>query len=78
MDGWYGTRRQVVLTWNSSRVARAIRITVIRSNRGLPETPQLSIKPRPPGTMPTPFLFFDSATLVQKDNFDWRRGVTKR
>ncbi|MGB9381174.1 M20/M25/M40 family metallo-hydrolase [Candidatus Binatus sp.] len=41
-------------------------VTVIDQTDGLPNTPELAIKPRPPDTMPTPFLFFDSTTLVRK------------
>jgi Peptidase family M28 len=41
-------------------------VTVIDQTDGLPETPGFSIKPRPPETMPTPFLFFDSTTLVRR------------
>ena len=41
-------------------------VTVIDQTDGLPETPGFAFKPRPPDTMPTPFLFFDSTTLVRK------------
>ena len=41
-------------------------VTIIDQTDGLPDTPQLAIKPRPPDTMPTPFLFFDSTTLVRR------------
>jgi hypothetical protein len=41
-------------------------VTVIDQSDGLPETPGFAFKPRPPDTMPTPFLFFDSTTLVRK------------
>jgi Peptidase family M28 len=41
-------------------------VTVIDQTDGLPDTPGFVIKPRPPDTMPTPFLFFDSTTLVRK------------
>jgi hypothetical protein len=41
-------------------------VTVIDQTDGLPQTPGFAIKPRPPDTMPTPFLFFDSTTLVRK------------
>ena len=41
-------------------------VTVIDQTDGLPETPGLAFKPRPPDTMPTPFLFFDSTTLVRR------------
>lgn len=41
-------------------------VTVIDQTDGLPETPGFAIKPRPPDTMPTPFLFFDSTTLVRR------------
>jgi len=41
-------------------------VTVIDQTDGLPDTAELAIKPRPPDTMPTPFLFFDSTTLVRK------------
>ena len=41
-------------------------VTVIDQTDGLPETPGFVIKPRPADTMPTPFLFFDSTTLVRR------------
>jgi hypothetical protein len=41
-------------------------VTVIDQTDGLPDTPSSAFKPRPPDTMPTPFLFFDSTTLVRK------------
>jgi Peptidase family M28 len=41
-------------------------VTVIDQTDGLPDTPGLAIRPRPPDTMPTPFLFFDSTTLVRR------------
>ena len=41
-------------------------VTVIDQTDGLPQMPKFAIKPRPLDTMPTPFLFFDSATLVRK------------
>jgi Peptidase family M28 len=41
-------------------------VTVIDQTDGLPDTAGLAVKPRPPDTMPTPFLFFDSTTLVRK------------
>jgi hypothetical protein len=41
-------------------------LTVIDQTDGLPETPGFAIKPRPPETMPTPFLFFDLTTLVRR------------
>jgi hypothetical protein len=41
-------------------------VTVIDQTDGLPETPGFVIKTRPADTMPTPFLFFDSTTLVRK------------
>jgi len=53
-------------------------LTVIDQTAGLPETPELSIKPRPAGTMPTPFLFFDSATLVRKTIAIGGEALTKR
>jgi peptidase M28-like protein len=41
-------------------------VTVIDQTEGLPNIPEFRIKPRPVDTMPTPFLFFDSTTLVRK------------
>jgi hypothetical protein len=41
-------------------------VTVIDQTDGLPETPGFVIKARPPETMATPFLFFDSTTLVRR------------
>ena len=41
-------------------------VTVIDQTDGLPETPGFAIKARPAETMATPFLFFDSATLVRR------------
>jgi hypothetical protein len=53
-------------------------LTVIDQTAGLPTMPELSIKPRPPGTMPTPFLFFDSTTLVRKTIAIGGEALTKR
>jgi len=53
-------------------------LTVIDQTAGLPATPELSITPRPAGTMPTPFLFFDSATLVRKTVAIGGEALTKR
>jgi hypothetical protein len=53
-------------------------LTVIDQTAGLPATAELSIKPRPAGTMPTPFLFFDSATLVRKTIAIGGEVLTKR
>jgi hypothetical protein len=41
-------------------------VTIVDQTDGLPQTPGFAIKPRPPDTMPTPFLFFDSTTLIRK------------
>jgi len=41
-------------------------VTVVDQTNGLPNIPDFAIKPRPPDTMPTPFLLFDSTTLVRK------------
>ena len=41
-------------------------LTVIDQTAGLPDTPGFSFAPRGADAMPTPFLFFDSATLVKK------------
>jgi hypothetical protein len=41
-------------------------VTIVDQTDGLPTTPDFTIKPRPDDTMPTPFLFFDSTTLVRK------------
>ena len=41
-------------------------VTVIDQTDGLPDNAGLAIKPRPADTMPTPFLFFDSTTLVRR------------
>jgi Peptidase family M28 len=41
-------------------------VTIIDQTDGLPDTPGFAFKPRPPDTMLTPFLFFDSTTLVRK------------
>lgn len=43
-----------------------IALSVIDQTAGLPRGPEFSYKPRGAGTMPTPFLFFDSSTLVRK------------
>ena len=53
-------------------------LTVIDQTAGLPATAELSIKPRPAGTMPTPFLFFDSATLVRRTIAIGGEALTKR
>jgi Peptidase family M28 len=41
-------------------------VTVVDQTDGLPMTPGFTINPRPADAMPTPFLFFDSTTLVRK------------
>jgi hypothetical protein len=41
-------------------------VTVIDQTDGLPVAPDFTFKPRPASAMPTPFLFFDSTTLVKK------------
>ncbi len=41
-------------------------LTVIDQTAELPETPGFSFEPRGTAMMPTPFLFFDSATLVTR------------
>ncbi len=41
-------------------------VTVIDQTDGLPATPDFTFKRRPAVAMPTPFLFFDSTTLVRK------------
>ena len=53
-------------------------VTVIDQTDGLPATPGFTIKPRPPDTMPTPFLFFDSTTLVRKTFAIGGEEVTRR
>ena len=53
-------------------------VTIIDQTDGLPETPDFVIKPRPPETMPTPFLFFDSTTLVRKTFAIGGEQVTRR
>jgi len=41
-------------------------LTVIDQTAGLPDTPGFSFAPRGADAMPTPFLFFDSATLIKR------------
>lgn len=53
-------------------------VTVIDQTDGLPGTPGFAIKPRPPETMPTPFLFFDSTTLVRRTFAIGGEQVTRR
>ncbi len=53
-------------------------VTVIDQTEGLPEIPEFKIKPRPVNTMPTPFLFFDSTTLVRKTFAIGGEQVTRR
>jgi hypothetical protein len=53
-------------------------VTVIDQTDGLPESPGFAIKPRPLDTMPTPFLFFDSTTLVRKTFAIGGEEVTRR
>jgi hypothetical protein len=53
-------------------------VTVIDQTEGLPEIPEFKIKPRPADTMPTPFLFFDSTTLVRKTFAIGGEQVTRR
>ena len=81
-DGWTGWYWRVPaggcdLTLKLATPAPFI-VTVIDQTDGLPATPGFSIKPRPPGTMPTPFLFFDSATLVRKTFPIGGEQVTRR
>jgi hypothetical protein len=53
-------------------------LTVIDQTAGLPNTPGFSFAPRGADTMPTPFLFFDSATLVKKTITIGGDALTKR
>lgn len=43
-----------------------VRINLIDQTNWLPSFPGMAITPRSPDLMPTPFLFFDSSTLVRK------------
>lgn len=45
----------------------AFRVTVIDETFGLPASAMTAMRPRPVDVMPSPFVFFDSATLVRKD-----------
>lgn len=53
----------------SLRLARPgpFRATVIDETFGLPAAAMTGMRPRPADVMPSPFVFFDSATLVRKD-----------
>ena len=53
-------------------------VTIIDQTKGLPDTPEFKIEPRPAEAMPTPFLFFDSATLVRKTFAIGGEQVTQR
>jgi hypothetical protein len=53
-------------------------VTLVDQSAGLPETPDFAIKPRPADTMPTPFLFFDSTTLVRKTYSIGGEQMTRR
>ena len=53
-------------------------LTVIDQTAGLPETPGFSFAPRGADAMPTPLLFFDSATLVKKTIPIGGESLTKR
>jgi peptidase M28-like protein len=53
-------------------------VTVIDQTDGLPETPRFTFKPRQAIVMPTPFLFFDSTTLVRKTFAIGGEQVTRR
>src|SRR6202040_2248296 len=69
-DGWSGWYRGAPpagfdLTLKLATPAPFI-VTVIDQTDGLPAAPGFAIKPRPRDTMPTPFLFFDSTTLVRR------------
>jgi hypothetical protein len=46
--------------------AGPIMVNVLDQSDWLPSFPEMSITPRPSDVMPTPFLFFDSSTLVRK------------
>ena len=47
-------------------VAGPVRINLIDQTDWLPSFPGMAITPRSADVMPTPFLFFDSSTLVRK------------
>ena len=53
-------------------------VTITDQTEGLPHTPEFTIAPRPADTMPTPFLFFDSTTLVRKTFAIGGEMVTRR
>jgi len=53
-------------------------VTVIDQTDGLPRVPDFTVQPRPADTMPTPFLFFDSTTLVRKTFAIGGEQVTRR
>ena len=78
-SGWYWRARAsgFDLTLKLATPAPFV-VTVIDQTDGLPETPGFAIKPRPAETMPTPFLFFDSTTLVRKTFAIGGEQVTRR
>ena len=77
-SGWYwGAPAGFDLTLKLATPAPFV-VTVIDQTDGLPETPGFAVKPRPPDTMPTPFLFFDSTTLVRKTFAIGGEQVTRR
>jgi hypothetical protein len=53
-------------------------LTVIDQTTGLPQTSGFSFAPRGSDAMPTPFLFFDSATLVKRTIAIGGDALTKR
>ena len=81
-DGWSGWYWRAPATGFDLTIKLATPapfvVTVIDQTDGLPETPGSAIKPRPPDTMPTPFLFFDSTTLVRKTFAIGGEQVTRR
>jgi len=81
-DGWTGwnLRTQAAgfdLTLKLATPAPFV-VTIIDQTDGLPKVPGFAIKPRPADAMPTPFLFFDSTTLVRKKFAIGSEQVTMR
>jgi hypothetical protein len=69
-DGWTGWNWRAPATGFDLELKLATPapfvVTVVDQTDGLPDTPGFTFKPRPADAMPTPFLFFDSTTLVRK------------
>lgn len=66
-SGWYwnAPARGFDLELKIANVGPIV-MSVIDQTAGLPQTKGFTYEPRPAGAMPSPFIFFDSSTLVRK------------